>query len=692
MFRQIRKRLPPWGTCRNFLIGGSILVGLHALSRYNDLLFHSFAGIVGVLMVWAVLRHWKHADEALQQQRQFLETVIDSVQDGILACDAGGNLIFHNRAFRKLHRLPPGLTVAEAGQALPDTLYRSLYRSDGRTPLGKEDAPLDRVLRGEQVDNFELVVVPLGGPPTTVLVSGRPLVGQHDENLGGVVAIRDITARKRAEEMLRDRERHQALLLKRLEGINRLQEELLLPGPIEEKFKKITDAAVTLLDLDFCRVWRVKPGDLCKGGCLHAEAQDEIHACRRRDKCLHLLASSGRYTSIDGTHRRVPLGCNKIGRVATGKSKRFLTNSVGTDPQVADHQWAISLGLVSFAGYKLRAARNDATGVLAAFARHTISEEDNAFLAQLAETTSKIILDSQVQDELRQSQKLEAVGSLAGGIAHEFNNLLQAIGGYAHCAMEGLPCGEQRYGDLQQVVKAADRAAVLTRQLLGFSRRSVAQCKHLDPNAAVADLAKLVRPLIGADVDLETILGAELGTVYADPAGLQQVLLNLSCCRRIAWFWARRSGSMNSRSAPAPTWCSALPTRAAACRPRCGGGSSSPSSQPRKWAKEPAWGCQWSTASCGSTKASSTFTASRSGAPRFGSTCRSPATPNRPPTPPGGRPFPAVTRRSCWRKTSRWCRASPSVCCRERAIRSWPLPTANRQFACSRNTRGKSPC
>ncbi len=498
MFRQIRARLPNWRTCRYVVIGGSILIGLHVLSRYNDLLFHSVAEIVGVLMVWAVFRHWKHADEALQRQRRWLETLIDSVQDGILACDASGNLIFCNRAFHKLHRLPPGVTLAEAGQTLPETIYSSLYWFDGKTPLAQKDAPLQRALRGEQVDNFELVVAPRGAPPTTVLVSGQPLAGQHGRHGGGVIVIRDITARKRANEMLREREEQQALLLKRLDGINRLQEELLLPGPIEEKFKKITDAAVTLLDLDFCRVWRVGPGDLCRAGCLHAETRDEIHACRRRDKCLHLLASSGRYTSIDGTHRRVPLGCYKIGRIATGKSKRFLTNNVGADPQVADHQWAIRLGLASFAGYKLRNAQNDATGVLAAFARHAISEEDNAFLAQLAETTSKIILDSQVQDELQQAQKLEAVGSLAGGIAHEFNNLLQAIGGYAHCAMEGLPSGEQRYGDLQQVIKAADRAAMLTRQLLGFSRRSVAQCKHLDPNAVVADLAKLVRPLIGA--------------------------------------------------------------------------------------------------------------------------------------------------------------------------------------------------
>ena len=129
--------------------------------------------------------------------------------------------------------------------------------------------------------------------------------------------------------------------------------------------------------------------------------------------------------------------------------------------------------------------------------------------------------------ELRQAQKLEAVGQLAGGIAHEFNNVLQAIGGYGNCAMEGLSPQEQRYQDLQQVLKAADRAAMLTRQLLGFSRRQVLRPRNVDPNQVVGDLAKMLQPIIGEQISLEVVLGDDVGTVYADPAELQEVLLNL---------------------------------------------------------------------------------------------------------------------------------------------------------------------
>ena len=132
-----------------------------------------------------------------------------------------------------------------------------------------------------------------------------------------------------------------------------------------------------------------------------------------------------------------------------------------------------------------------------------------------------------LEEQFRQAQKMEAVGSLAGGIAHEFNNLLQAICGYTKFAIEGLPADEQRCQDLQLVLKSADRATVLTKQLLSFGRRQLLQRTNVDPNQIVAELVKMLRPLIGENIDVEPHLAPVVSAVYVDAGQLQQVLLNL---------------------------------------------------------------------------------------------------------------------------------------------------------------------
>ncbi len=129
--------------------------------------------------------------------------------------------------------------------------------------------------------------------------------------------------------------------------------------------------------------------------------------------------------------------------------------------------------------------------------------------------------------QLKEAQKLKAIGQLAGGIAHEFRNLLQAMRGYTQFAMEDLSPEDQRHQDLQQVIRAGDRAEQLTRQLLGFSRRQTLRYEHVEPNEVVLELEKMLRPVIGANIALDLRLGDDVGTIRADFAELQQVLLNL---------------------------------------------------------------------------------------------------------------------------------------------------------------------
>jgi two-component system cell cycle sensor histidine kinase/response regulator CckA len=132
-----------------------------------------------------------------------------------------------------------------------------------------------------------------------------------------------------------------------------------------------------------------------------------------------------------------------------------------------------------------------------------------------------------LERQLRQAQKMEAVGRLAGGVAHDFNNVLTAIFGYADLVMEDLPPNSQSRKDLEEVRKAAQRASALTRQLLAFSRQQVLAPAVLSLNDLVEDIDKMLRRTIGEDVELRSSLARDLGNVRADPGQVQQVLMNL---------------------------------------------------------------------------------------------------------------------------------------------------------------------
>jgi PAS domain S-box-containing protein len=140
----------------------------------------------------------------------------------------------------------------------------------------------------------------------------------------------------------------------------------------------------------------------------------------------------------------------------------------------------------------------------------------------------------QLEEQFHQAQKMEAVGRLAGGVAHDFNNLLTAILGSADLALESLTPGAAEREEIEEIRKAALRAADLTRQLLAFSRQQVIAPAVLNPNAVVADMDKLLRRLLGEDVALRTVLGLDVGSVKADPNQLEQVLMNLAVNARDA--------------------------------------------------------------------------------------------------------------------------------------------------------------
>ena len=160
-------------------------------------------------------------------------------------------------------------------------------------------------------------------------------------------------------------------------------------------------------------------------------------------------------------------------------------------------------------------------------ANEELREQTRLTQSARAETAS-------LEAQLRQAQKMEAVGRLAGGVAHDFNNVLAVITSYSSLLAEDLGANDPRQEEVAEIRRAADRAAALTRQLLAFSRQQAASPRVLDVNGVIGDVERMLRRVIGVDVELETRLAPGVGFVKADPTHLEQVLMNLAVNARDA--------------------------------------------------------------------------------------------------------------------------------------------------------------
>src|SRR5437867_8211074 len=317
----------------------------------------------------------------------------------------------------------------------------------------------------------------------------------------------------RDTEARRERRRAQTALLERArlaELTSEVGSALTRGEGLRETLQLCAEALVRHLDVALARIW-----------ILH-EATG----------ILALEASAGMYTQIDGPHGTVGLFAQQL--------RPHRTNQVVGGPQLHDQEWARREGMVAFAGYPL-VVQERVLGVMAMFARHPLSEFVPKALASMASAVAVGIERKRAEEALRQSearlrqaQKMEAVGRLAGGVAHDFNNLLTVITSYSDLLLEDLGSDDPKHDDVAQIRKAADGAAVLTRQLLAFSRQQVLEPKVLDLKATVASTEKLLQRLIGEDVRLTTSLAPDLGAVKADPGQLEQVIINLAVNARDA--------------------------------------------------------------------------------------------------------------------------------------------------------------
>ncbi len=189
-----------------------------------------------------------------------------------------------------------------------------------------------------------------------------------------------------------------------------------------------------------------------------------------------------------------------------------------------------------FTGMTAEWARRDGNSINVRLSGRTVSDQsrgqnEDVFFELYAEDVTE---QRRLEQQLRQAQKMEAVGRLAGGIAHDFNNLLMVISGYCEFLLERIGPDPALRGPAQEIANAANRATSLTKQLLAFSRKQMLAPKVLDLNGVVTENLKMLNRLIGEDIDLVMVPGRELGAVKADPGQIEQVIMNLAVNARDA--------------------------------------------------------------------------------------------------------------------------------------------------------------
>jgi two-component system cell cycle sensor histidine kinase/response regulator CckA len=182
----------------------------------------------------------------------------------------------------------------------------------------------------------------------------------------------------------------------------------------------------------------------------------------------------------------------------------------------------------SLNGVEVQWKRKEGRVIIVRLSGCAASIDSNDEPEEVLELIAEDITDRrQLEEQLRQAQKMDAVGRLAGGVAHDFNNLLMVINGYTEVLLEQLEAGGEMHHKVQSIQQAAERAATLTRQLLAFSRKQLLELKVIDVNNVITDMERLLRPLIGENIELITRLSPDAGHTRADSGQLEQVIMNL---------------------------------------------------------------------------------------------------------------------------------------------------------------------
>jgi PAS domain S-box-containing protein len=520
----------------------------------------------------------KRAEVKFQEQRNFIEAVLDSAQSAIIACDAHGSLTLFNQATRDIFGLPSESIPSEDWSQ-----YYNLYHADGKTLMKKEDVPLFRALQGEKLSNVEVMVVPKRSEPRVLVTSGQPIIDAKGRNLGAVVVFHDITERKHAEGTLRVSEiryrrlfeaahdgilildadsgeitdvnpfltnllgfSHAELLGKKLWEIGPLRDvflskaeflELQTKGYVRYENLPLQTKAGKRVAVEFVsNVYLAGDQKVIQCNIRDITEQKQREAERTRlMTAIEQAAESVVVTDAEGIIEYVnPAFSIMTGysrEEALGKNPRFL-KSGKQDAAFYASLWATILAGQVWRGEMINRRKDGGlyTGKMSITPVYNEHRKMTHIVAMKEDITARKLLE----DQFRQAQKMEAVGRLAAGVAHDFNNLLTIIIGYSDLMLDQFGADNPMRAYTTAIKGAGEKAAGLTRQLLAFSRQQVLAPQVLDLNTLIANMTKMLKRLIGEDIDLVFNAGPSPAMVKADPGLIEQVLMNLAVNSRDA--------------------------------------------------------------------------------------------------------------------------------------------------------------
>ncbi|HEX9742473.1 MAG TPA: ATP-binding protein [Nitrospiraceae bacterium] len=351
----------------------------------------------------------------------------------------------------------------------------------------------------------------------------------------------EIAVRERSEEALRERVRLTSFTAEVSSALNRNE-------AIDEILRACVRAATGHLDAALARIWILEPGDLC-GECYKASV------CDKKTECLHLRASAGLSTNLNGEYRRVPLGWLKIGRIAQG-SGRMHTNDALSDERLPNKDWLRDNGLQSFAGFPLT-VDGRVFGVLALFARSPLSIAILQTVESACNGIAALIARRQMEQHARRIEKLALLGQLLGGIAHEIKNPLFILTGHLQLFKDKLKQGEYQAlpADLQKIESSAERMAHVTEQFLNLAKPVQSKRQPCSVTAILQQTLDFLDYEISKNhIVVKTAFQESLPDIRSDPRQLQDVFLNLILNAMQAMTTAHGRGTLTVKTARADGW------------------------------------------------------------------------------------------------------------------------------------------